>query len=412
MLLILTIIYTLYIFIRFYASVMEIGYVAKAKKGNPVILNFSGFLKAGNYRIATQKMELVSILYDLLIFFWWIGVGLDTLDRYLSVDDVLLKTVLFVDIFIAVNYIFSLPFDLYKTFVLDREFGFSTIDIKTYMTDQIKSSVLFLVFGSLIIWFLAWIIVSFSNWWIWGFLFVFAIILFINAIYPTLIAPIFNKFSPLEDKDLEDSIKNLLSKAGLRSSGVFTLDASKRDKRLNAYFGGLGKSKRVVLFDTLVEKLSKNELLAVLGHELGHFKHKDIIKNIAVSGFMMFVMFWIFGNLPDDLFLELGLQKSPYMIIVFFILLSPVVSFVFMPLVGMISRKNEFAADEYGSECESREALSSALMKLVDENKSFPLSHPLTVFLYFTHPPLVQRLKKLGVNIEENKEHMEESCPK
>ncbi len=152
MLLILTIIYTLYIFIRFYASIMEIGYVAKAKKGNPVILNFSSFLKAGNYRIATQKMELVSILYDLLIFFWWIGVGLDTLDRYLSVDDVLLKTVLFVDIFIAVNYIFSLPFDLYKTFVLDREFGFSTIDIKTYITDQIKSSVLFLVFGTLVIW--------------------------------------------------------------------------------------------------------------------------------------------------------------------------------------------------------------------------------------------------------------------
>ena len=412
MLMIVSIVYTLYILIRFYAAVMEIGFVVKAKKGSPVILNFSNFIKAAEYKIATQKVELVSCLYDLLMFFAWMGFGLDLLDRSIKVDDVLIKSVLFIDAFVVVNYLFSLPFDLYKTFVLDRDFGFSTIDVKTYVVDQIKSGVLFLVFGSLIVWLLAWIMVSFSNWWIWGFVFVFVIILFINAIYPTLIAPIFNKFSPLEDKELESSIEELLAKAGLKSSGVFSLDASKRDNRLNAYFGGLGKSKRVVLFDTLVEKLSKEELLAVLGHELGHFKHKDILKNIAISGFMMFVMFWIFGNLPNDLFLELGLQKSPYMVMIFFLLLSPVVSFVFMPFVGMISRKNEYGADEYGAECESKEALASALMKLVEENKSFPLSHPLSIFLYFTHPPLTERLKRLGVNVETNQEYMEESCPK
>ncbi len=412
MLMIVSMVYTLYILIRFYAAVMEIGFVAKAKKGSPVILNLSNFIKAAEYKIATQKVELVSCLYDLLMFFAWMGFGLDLLDKSIKTDDVLIKSVLFVDAFVVINYLFSLPFDLYKTFVLDRDFGFSTIDIKTYVVDQIKSGVLFLVFGSLIVWLLAWIMVSFSNWWIWGFVFVFVIILFINAIYPTLIAPIFNKFSPLEDKELESSIEELLAKAGLKSSGVFSLDASKRDNRLNAYFGGLGKSKRVVLFDTLVEKLSKEELLAVLGHELGHFKHKDILKNIAISGFMMFVMFWIFGNLPNDLFLELGLQKSPYMVMIFFLLLSPVVSFVFMPFVGMISRKNEYGADEYGAECESKEALASALMKLVEENKSFPLSHPLSIFLYFTHPPLTERLKRLGVNVETNQEYMEESCPK
>jgi len=230
-------------------------------------------------------------------------------------------------------------------------------------------------------------------------------------IYPTLIAPIFNKFTPLQNEDLKNSIEDLLQKAGLKSSGVFSLDASKRDNRLNAYFGGLGKSKRVVLFDTLIEKLDKRELLAVLGHELGHFKHKDIIKNIFSSGVMLFVMFAIFGNLPKDLFLELGISNGIYMNIVLFLLLSPVLSFLFMPIFGMISRRNEYAADEYGSECESKEALSSALMKLANENKSFPLSHPLTIFLYFTHPPLVERLRKLGVDTKTSDHCLEESCP-
>ena len=389
---------------------MEIGFVVKAKKTEAVILGPVNFIKAGNYKIASSKMELVSILYDLLIFFWWIGYGLNMLDGEISTQNQILRSVIFVDLFIVVNYVFSLPFDLYKTFSLDREYGFSNIDFKTYLVDQVKAGVLFFVFGSLIVALVSWIMITFANWWIWAFVAVFIIVLFVNMIYPTLIAPIFNKFTPLENEDLRNSIEQLLSKAGLKSSGVFSLDASKRDSRLNAYFGGLGKSKRVVLFDTLIEKLDKRELLAVLGHELGHFKHKDIIKNIISSGFMLFIMFAIFGNLPQDIFLELGISNGVYMTIILFLLFSPVLSFLFMPIFGMISRKNEYAADEYGSECESKEALSSALMKLANENRSFPLSHPLTIFLYFTHPPLVERLRKLGVEVKASKECMEESC--
>jgi len=390
---------------------MEIGFVAKAKKTEAIILGPVNFIKAGNYKIASSKMELVSILYDLLIFFWWIGYGLNMLDANIATQNQIIRSVIFVDLFIVINYIFSLPFDLYKTFVLDEKFGFSNIDFKTYLIDQIKAGILFFIFGSLVIALISWIMLSFENWWIWGFVAVFVIIIFINMIYPTLIAPIFNKFTPLQNEDLKNSIEDLLQKAGLKSSGVFSLDASKRDNRLNAYFGGLGRSKRVVLFDTLIEKLDKKELLAVLGHELGHFKHKDIIKNIFSTGLMLFVMFAIFGNLPKDLFLELGVSSEIYMNIVFFLLFSPVLSFLFMPIFGMISRRNEYAADEYGSECESKEALSSALMKLANENKSFPLSHPLTIFLYFTHPPLVERLKKLGVDIKSSNDCMEESCP-
>ncbi len=410
MLLMISAIYTIYTLIKFYAAIMEVGFIVKAKKTEAVILGPANFIKAANYKIASLKMDLVSILYDLLIFIWWIGYGLNMLENNISIGDEILKSVVFIDLFIVINYLFSLPFDLYKTFSLDKEYGFSNIDAKTYLMDQIKSGVLFLVFGSLVVALLSWIILNFANWWIWGFVMIFIIILFVNMIYPTLIAPIFNKFTPLENDELRVSIEDLLKKAGLKSSGVFSLDASKRDSRLNAYFGGLGKSKRVVLFDTLIKKLDKNELLAVLGHELGHFKHKDILKNILSSGLMLFIMFAIFGNLPKDLFLELGLSNGVYMNIVFFLLFSPILSFVFMPIFGMISRKNEYAADEYGSECESKEALSSALMKLANENRSFPLSHPLTIFLYFTHPPLVERLRRLGVEIKASKECMEESC--
>ena len=317
------------------------------------------------------------------------------------IENEVVRSVAFIMSFIAINYLLSLPFDLYHTFGLDKKFGFSTIDVKTFALDQIKSALMFILFGGAFFAAMSTIVMAYEYWWFFGFLFAFVVILFINMIYPIVIVPLFNKLTPLEDESLRRSIETLLEKAGLKSSGVFSLDASKRDNRLNAYFGGLGRSKRVVLFDTLIAKLEKHELLAVLGHELGHFKHKDILKNIASSALMLFIMFALFGNLPEELFDSLHMNKSAGSIMVLFLLLSPLVSFVLMPLFGLLSRYNEYKADEYGSECESKEALSSALVKLADENKSFPLSHPLTITLYFTHPPLTERLKKLGMQFNE-----------
>jgi len=398
MLLTLMALYTLYIFIKIYAAVMEIGFVSHAKHEKAIILSPSHYLKAAHYKIASQKFSLVSTLFEFLLFVAWMGFGLRLLDEaVMVVENETLRSLTFIALFMAINYISSLPFDLYQTFGLDKTFGFSTIDVKTFVLDQLKSIGMFFLFGGLFFWAMIAIITTFEQWWLYGFAFSFAVILFINMIYPIVIVPLFNKLSPLEDTTLQISIEALLSKAGLKSSGVFSLDASKRDKRLNAYFGGLGKSKRVVLFDTLIAKLEKSELLAVLGHELGHFKHGDILKNIASSGAMLFIMFAIFGNLPNALFEALHVSQGAHMVILFFFLLSPVISFAMMPLFGLLSRYNEYKADEYGSECESKEALCSALVKLADENKSFPRSHPLTIALYFTHPPLVERLKKLGM---------------
>jgi STE24 endopeptidase len=329
--------------------------------------------------------------------------------QYFS-DDQAINYLILTLIFIIVNALFDLPLNLYKTFKLDKEYGFSTIDLKTYILDTVKSLVILLLVGAPIIYGVIKIIENFSLWWLYGFIFIFVIVIVINAVYPTLIAPIFNKFKPLENSELGEAIDGLLKSVGFKSSGVFTIDASKRDNRLNAYFGGLGKTKRVVLFDTLVEKLSKNELLAVLGHELGHFKNRDILKNIVISAVMLFVLFFIFGHLPDSFYNEMGLTPTPFSVIAAFMLFAGVFTLFFMPTVNWLSRKNEFAADDFGSQCESEKELASALMKLADENKYFPKAHPLSIFFYYSHPPLVVRLKRLGVEIDEDDSARQGDC--
>ncbi len=401
MLLTIGIIYFIYVLTKIYVSTMEIGFVTKAKQDPAVILDPSNYIKAANYKIATQRMEMLSTLVEYLMFIFWIGFGLRWLEKVITIQDPTLKSVAYVMAFVLIGYLVSLPFDLYKTFYLDKKFGFSNMTPKLYIIDTLKSAALFFVFGGAIIYVLVKFIAMGDNWWIWGFGFIFLVILVINLIYPTLIAPIFNKFEVLKDERLKESIEKLLATVGLKSEGVFTIDASKRDNRLNAYFGGLGKSKRVVLYDTLVQKLNEHELLAVLGHELGHYKHKDILKNIFMTGTLMFIMFYIFGHLPQALFDAVGVPKAPHTIIAFFLIFAPIISFFFMPIVGIVSRANEYAADAFGAESQDAPALANALQKLANENKSFPKSHPLFIFFYYTHPPLIERLRHLGVKIDD-----------
>jgi STE24 endopeptidase len=379
---------------------MEIGYVRKEMGEKPVILLPSNYIKAAKYKISSQRVDMLGSLVEYGAFIFWIGFGLKWLDSVITIEDVALKSVIYIYAFVAINYLITLPINLYESFVLDKEYGFSNITPKIFVTDLLKSALLFLVFGGAVVWLIAKIIINIDNWWVWGFLLIFTVVLVINMIYPTFIAPIFNKFEILKDESLKSSIEELLERVGLKSEGVYTIDASKRDNRLNAYFGGLGRSKRVVLFDTLIKKLSKDELLAVLGHELGHFKHKDILKNIALTGGLLLLMFAIFGNLPNSLFSEIGVAKTPYTVIALFLLLSSVVSFFYMPIFGYFSRNNEYRADEFGASMQSKEDLANALQKLANENRSFPKSHPLFIFFYHTHPPLLERLKHLGVKFD------------
>jgi len=223
---------------------------------------------------------------------------------------------------------------------------------------------------------------------------------------------LFNKFTPIEEGELKEEISKLMEQVGLKNDGIFIMDASKRDSRLNAFFGGLGKSKRVVLFDTLIEKLNTKELLAVLGHELGHFTHGDIWKNIGLMGLLLFIAFYLFGHLPDALFLEMGVTPNAGVKIAMLMLLLPLLSFLFTPFMSAVSRHNEYAADEFGSQMGGKENLVSALMKLVTENKSFPKSHPLVIFFYYTHPPVLERLKELGFDASNTIVGEEAALPK
>ena len=399
MLEIFVIAFCIYFAFNIYTSFMQIGFIKDARNLKAIILDSNKYLEAANYAIEKEKLALASTFYDFVLFILWIGFGLSYLDSLVQIDSYWLKAIVFVDLFIIINWILTLPFELYSTFKLNKKYEFSNITPALFIKDTIKTGVLFLVFGSAVIAGISFIINNFPSWWIFGFVFIFAVIILINMLYPVIRDKMFDKFEKLKDKELEEKIEKLLDEVGFKSSGVFSVDASKRDNRLNAYFGGLGSTKRVVLFDTLVEKLTHNELLAVLGHELGHFKNGDILKNIGIMGFVMFVFFAIFGNLSDELFLGLNLQNEPYAIITVFLIFSPILSFFLMPLISLISRHNEYAADSFGSNLATKEDLVTALLKLANENKSFPLSHPLYIFFYYSHPPLIERFKELGYDV-------------
>ena len=407
-------IYTLFVLITIYTSVMQIGYVNQAKRGKAVLLSDADFVKAGNYSVAKEKMSIASAFIDYILFIVWIDLGIKYLQSSFIIENEAIMNIAVVMGFLVINSIISLPFGYYEKFVLDEKFGFNKSSMAQWIKDTLISFVMTLIFGSLVVWGIYMIISSFTLWWLWSFIFIFCVVILINMLYPTFRAMFFDKLTPLEDENLDHEIKTLMDKTGFVSSGVFVSDASKRDARLNAYFGGFGKAKRVVLFDTLIEKLSTKELIAVLGHELGHFAHGDIYKNIGLVGAMLFAMFGIFGNLPNELYSELGLSQEPYVVIILLMLFMPVLGFLMMPIMGIVSRHNEYAADKMGSELAGiggEIELANALKKLVTENKSFPLSHPLYIFFHYTHPPVLERLKELGVDIgDTDKSALEGTC--
>ena len=391
---------------------MQIGYVTQAKSKESVLLPSAEFIKAGEYAISKERINIVSTIVEFAVLIFWMSFGIAWLDgQFLSLSPIM-HTILFVLGFVVLNALISLPFEVYQKFVLDEEYGFNKSTAALYIRDTLVSTGMMLVIGGLVIWGVGSIMLSFEMWWLYSFAFIFGVIMLINMLYPTVRALFFDKVTPLEEGELKESIESMMQKTGFVSSGIFVSDASKRDARLNAYFGGFGKTKRVVLFDTLIEKLSAKELMAVLGHELGHFAHGDIYKNMGLMGVLLFVMFAIFGNISESVFLELGVGANPGVVMVLFLLFMPVLGFVMMPLMGVVSRHNEFEADKTGAELGGGEHLASALQKLVTENKSFPLSHPLYIFFHYTHPPVMERLKELGIDIHNtNDDASAGECP-
>ncbi len=396
MLEVIVLIYTLYVFLKIYISFMQIGFIQVERHKSPVLMDASKYLQAANYAIAKEKLAIVENFVEYFLFLWWALFGFSWLAGVVGIEGTIWQSLLFLFGFFAINTLISLPFSLYQTFKIDEDFGFNQTTPKLFIIDQLKSIALFIVIGGALLALLSWIVTQYEAWWLWGFALLFGVAVLANVIYPTIIAPLFNTFKPLEEGELKEAIERLMGGVGLQSDGIFVMDASKRDSRLNAYFGGLGKSKRVVLFDTLLSKLNKEELLAVLGHELGHFTHGDIWKNIAMMGGLLFGVFAIMGNLPDELFTAMGVIPAAGVKIAMIVLLLPVANMLFTPIMSYVSRHNEYAADRFGSQVGGEAHLVSALMKLVTENRAFPKSHPLVIFFYYSHPPILERLKELG----------------
>lgn len=384
------------LFISFYTlpiCIIAMLQIAHIKANDKVaILNESDFLIAKNYALTMQIYSILEAIFNGILFVFWVNFGLRLLSTFF-VDSGIIFQAIFVVLFLVINGILTLPLEAYKTLIIDKSFGFSKIGIKLFALDFIKSLVMMCIFGFLIAFILIFLIENVAFWWLWGFAFMLIVAILANLIYPTIIAPLFNKFTPLNDESLKSRIEAIMKQVGFSASGIFIMDASRRDGRLNAYFGGLGRVKRVVLFDTLLSKVSHDELLAILSHELGHFKHKDLLKNIVVMGVVLFVIFFIAGNLPSSLFRAFDGGSGAMLCVL--ALLSNMISFYCMPFINFFSRKAEYKADEFGATLTNKADLRNALQKLVNENKAFPYSHKAFVFFYMSHPPLIERLKRL-----------------
>jgi len=385
--------YGVYVFFRILLEINEVFFIKKVFPNKVSFMDINTYEKSAFYAMYKHSINILNSLISLFLVVFWMSGGLFIIN-FLFYNGSFLSEIEILLVFFAINYILTLPIHIWEKHI-DKKFGFNVAPWKMFFVDEVKKIVLFLIFGILFFAGLIYFIENFKNWWLIGFLFSFLVVILINLLYP-FFASIFNKFEPLEDEELKGDIENLMKKVGFKSNGIFVMDASKRDTRLNAYFSGLGKSKRVVLFDTLLKKLSKKEILAVLGHELGHFKHKDIIKNIAVVGIMLFIVFFIFGHLPDKLFKELHIPKNGVNIIIIALLFMDMIMFVLSPVINLISRHNEFEADEFGADMVSKKDLASALEKLVSENKYFPHVSKLYSIFYYSHPPILERLKKLN----------------
>ncbi|MBX0523704.1 M48 family metallopeptidase [Campylobacter jejuni] len=387
----------LYTALLSWISYAQIRFLEREKDKQAQILSEKDYQNAADIAIENEKFKLFSNFYNLIINIAWIGFGFLYLKELLISSNTRFENTLFLLSFLIITSILNLPLSIYKSFIKDKAHGFSNMTVKLFIKDTMKSLILTLIFGFLILYALLFCYDFFGTfWWIAAFIFAFCIIVIVNLIYPTLIAPIFNKMKKLDDENLLKKISSLMKQCGFSANGVYVIDASKRDKRLNAYFGGLFKSKRVVLFDTLLKALNERELLAVLGHELGHFVHKDIIKALFNGAITMFLLFFVFANLPEFVYLESHLEGVNGGVFALLFILANIFSFLISPMLNALSRKNEFAADQHGAKVTSKEDMKNALIALARENKAFIKTSKIYTFFYLSHPSISDRIKALS----------------
>lgn len=362
------------------------------------------YAKSQNYTRANASFGRISSTFNFLLILIVIFLGLfDTLDQYARSFGYspLITGLIFFGIITIIQDVLSTPFSLYSTFIIEEEYGFNKSTPKIYVMDKLKSYLLLLLLGVPLISAILYFFESLENAWLyaWGLMSLLSVVM--PKIYTQFIAPMFNKFTPLEGGELRDMIEDYSKKVDFPLTEVYVVDGSKRSAHSNAYFTGFGKNKRIVLFDTLMDNHTNEEILAILAHEVGHYKKKHIIKgmitSILHSGIMLYIL-GLFIKMPE-LHSAMGMsaeQPSVYAGLIFFSLLYAPIELVLSIMFNMLSRKHEFEADEYSAQTlKNTSHMISGLKNLTVKNLGNLTPHPLPVFLSYSHPPVLDRISAL-----------------
>ncbi|WP_028995960.1 M48 family metallopeptidase [Azonexus hydrophilus] len=357
--------------------------------------------KAASYTIDRSKAAMLATVVEAAVLLaFTLGGGLAWLHEFWSahLDGIAYGLAMILGVML-ISAVIDLPLSLYSQFVIEARHGFNRMTPALFVSDLVKQTLLGLAIGAPVIAVVLWLMSAMGNlWWLWVWLFWSAFNLLVLFVYPTWIAPLFNKFTPLPDGEMKTRIEALLKRCGFRSSGLFVMDGSKRSSHGNAYFTGFGNNKRIVFFDTLLERLSPAEIEAVLAHELGHFRKRHIVQRIVLMFTVSLAFLWLLGQLIDASWFYAGLgvpAQSTALALILFFLVVPVFLFPLTPLSSQFSRQHEFEADAYAAEHASADDLVHALVKLYDDNASTLTPDPLHSLFHDSHPPAAQRIGRL-----------------
>jgi len=358
--------------------------------------------KAADYTSAKTRLNLVRVAVDTAaLLLLTLGGVLNALDAFwrAALGPGLWSGVALIVSATVILSMVDLPLNWYRTFRLESRFGFNQMTLALFATDLLKQALVATVIGGPLLLAVLWLMQGIGErWWLYVWLVWVAFSVVMLVVYPSFIAPLFNKFAPMQEGDLKRRIEALLAKCGFRSQGLFVMDGSKRSSHGNAYFTGFGRAKRIVFFDTLLSRLEPPEIEAVLAHELGHFKLRHVIKRMALTFGVSLAFLWVLGRLMDQAWFFEGLgvsTASTAMALLLFFLVVPIFTFLLQPVASFYSRKHEFEADAYAARQSSAADLVRALLKLYKDNASTLTPDPLHSAFYDSHPPAAARIARL-----------------
>ncbi len=400
--------------VRFYLASRQIRHIAQHRSSVPAAfantITLASHQKAADYTITKVRFGMLEMAFGAaLLLGWTLLGGIDVLNQVIDNTGLasygsLVPQLALLAVFGIISGVLDLPFTLYGTFKIEERFGFNKMTFTLWLTDIVKGLAVGAVIGLPIVALILWLMSSAGSlWWLWAWGTWMVFNLLVLVLYPTVIAPLFNKFKPLDDETLKARVTALMQRCGFAAKGLFVMDGSKRSAHANAYFTGFGASKRVVFYDTLLKQLNPGEVDAVLAHELGHFKHKHIIKRIVGMFAMSLVGFALLGWLSSQLWFYTGLGVRPNLgggnealALLLFMLVIPLFSFFISPIFAQFSRKHEFEADAYAVAQTDGKDLQSALLKLYQDNASTLTPDPMFVKFYYSHPPASERLSRMN----------------